>query len=142
LILLDVNVLVHAHRRDAAQHKALYRWLNGVVASEPLFGVPAIVFSGFIRIVTHPKILRDPSTVDEALTFAENLRRAPNHVDVRPGPGHWRRFTELCRATNARGNHVPDAFLAALALETGAEWITADRGFARYPGLRWRHPLD
>jgi len=59
-----------------------------------------------------------------------------------PGPRHWEIFARLCRKIGARGNRVPDAFLAALAIESGSEWMTADRGFARFPGLRWRHPLD
>ncbi|MFI5265845.1 MAG: PIN domain-containing protein, partial [Chloroflexota bacterium] len=59
-----------------------------------------------------------------------------------PGPRHWDIFTSLCTRAGATGNLVPDAYLAALAIESGSEWITTDRGFARYPGLRWRHPLQ
>ena len=62
-------------------------------------------------------------------------------MDVRPGNRHWDIFTALCRAVSAKGNYVPDTFLAALAIESGSEWITTDRGYARFPGLRWRHPL-
>lgn len=59
-----------------------------------------------------------------------------------PGERHWEIFTRLCRSARARGNLVPDAYLAALAIESGTEWITTDRDYARFPGLRWRHPLD
>jgi predicted nucleic acid-binding protein len=59
-----------------------------------------------------------------------------------PGPRHWPLFSTLCRRVNARGNTVPDAYLAALAIEHDAEWYSADRGFARFPGVRYRHPLD
>jgi hypothetical protein len=59
-----------------------------------------------------------------------------------PGERHWEIFTRLCRGTDAKGNVVPDAYLAALAIEAGAEWVTTDRDYARFPGLRWRHPLD
>jgi predicted nucleic acid-binding protein len=58
-----------------------------------------------------------------------------------PGPRHWKIFVDLCRATGARGNRVPDAYLAALAIESGSEWVTTDRDFARFEGLRWRYPL-
>lgn len=142
MILLDVNVLVYAHRRDRPEHRDINPWLGEVVNSESPFGVPGVVLSGFIRIVTHPQTFARPSSLDEALAFTATIRGARNHVDVTPGPRHWERFVELCRATGARGNRVPDAYLAALAIDTGSEWLTADRGFARFPGLRWRHPLD
>jgi len=59
-----------------------------------------------------------------------------------PGKRHWAIFTRLCRDVEAKGNLVPDAYLAALAIESGCEWVTTDRDFARSSGLRWRHPLD
>jgi uncharacterized protein len=77
-----------------------------------------------------------------ALTFAAELREQPNCVIISPGPRHWDIFVDLCQKVNARGNLVPDAYLAALAIESGSEWITTDRDYARFPGLRWRHPLD
>jgi toxin-antitoxin system PIN domain toxin len=80
--------------------------------------------------------------LEEALAFVEVLRGAPNHVAVEPGPRHWAVFAGLCRSSEARGNVVPDAYLAALAIERGATMSTADRGFARFDGLRWRHPYD
>lgn len=94
-----------------------------------------------MRIVTHPKIFRGPTPLDQALTFTEQIRSRPTCVPIAPGPRHWRVFTGLCRETQARGNLVPDAYLAALAIESGSEWITTDRDYARFPGLRWRHPL-
>jgi len=75
------------------------------------------------------------------LAFADALRSQPNAVIVAPGPRHWEIFDRLCRHVEARGNLVPDAYLAALAIESGSEWITAVRDFSRFPGLRWRHPL-
>ena len=60
---------------------------------------------------------------------------------VAPGPRHWRLFTDLCRVAGAKGAIVADAYLAALAIESGSDWITTDRDYARFPGLRWRHPL-
>lgn len=110
--------------------------------SESSFGLADIVCSGFIRIATHPKIFTPPAYMDEALTFLEALRAQPNCVIISPGARHWRIFAELCRKTNAKGNLVADTYLAALALESGSEWISTDRHFARFPGLKWRHPLD
>ena len=77
----------------------------------------------------------------EALAFVDELTSAPNRVFVRPGARHWGIFMNLCRLPGTRRNLVTDAYLAALAIESGSEWITADRDFGRFPGLRWRHPL-
>ncbi len=82
-----------------------------------------------------------PATTGEALAFANELREQPNAVLLAPGPRHWRIFERLCREAGATGNLVPDAYLAALAIEHGAELVTTDRDFARFPGVRWRHPL-
>ena len=75
------------------------------------------------------------------MRFAETIRCCPQCVNVEPGPRHWEIFTGLCKAAGVKGTLVPDAYFAALAIESGCEWITADRGYSRFPGLRWRHPL-
>lgn len=82
-----------------------------------------------------------PGPVERALAFATALRSQPNAVPVTPGARHWEIFESLCMAVGAKGDLVPDAYLAALAIESGSEWITPDRDFSRFPGLRWRHPL-
>lgn len=97
---------------------------------------------GFLRIVTHPRIFKTPSPLKNALKFAADLRERENAVALAPGPDHWRIFTTLCEESGAKGNLVPDAYLAALAIETGSEWITTDRDYGRFPGLRWRHPFN
>lgn len=94
-----------------------------------------------MRVATHPRIFDPPASTSAALAFAHALRSQPNAVLVAPGSRHWEIFGRLCRAAEARGNLVPDAYLAALAIESGSEWVTTDRDFSRFPGLRWRHPL-
>jgi toxin-antitoxin system PIN domain toxin len=91
--------------------------------------------------VTNPRIFPDPDSVADAFEFTAALRSEPNATIVAPGPRHWDIFTRLCLESGARGNLVTDAYLAALAIEWGCEWITTDRDFARFPGLRWRHPF-
>jgi len=110
------------------------------VSDEPV-GVSELVLSGFVRVATHPRIFSPPAPVDQTLAFANALRALPNAVILAPGPRHWEIFERLCVAGGAKGNLVADAYLAALAIETGSEWITSDRDFSRFPGLRWRHPL-
>jgi hypothetical protein len=141
MLLCDVNVLVYAHRADAVDH-ALYRgWLESVLASDAAYGVSELVLSAFVRVVTHPRIFREPTPLDAALAFAAEVRDRANAVVMAPGPMHWAIFTRFCRECGVKGSLVSDAYLAALALESGCEWITTDRDYARFPGLSWRHPL-
>lgn len=141
MILCDVNVLVYAFRSDAPRHQEWRDWLEDLVLSDRAFGLSDVVAQGFLRVVTHQRVFKPPSTPDHALDFVQVLRLQPNCVRVAPGDRHWDLFTRLVRATGARGNDVPDAWLAALAIEHGCEWITADQGFGRFDGLRWRCPV-
>jgi len=100
-----------------------------------------VVLSGFIRVTTHPRIFTPPAPIERAFEFADALRAQPGAISVSPGSRHWEIYEQLCIAANAKGNLASDAFLAALAIEAGCELITTDRDFARFPGLRWRHPL-
>jgi uncharacterized protein len=142
VLLVDVNVLVYAFRQDATDHPRYARWLQELIDANSAFGLSDLVLSGFLRVVTHPGIFDPPSTIERAITFVEVIRNRPQCVNIVPGPRHWGLFTDFCRSTGATGNRTPDAYLAALAVESGCQWITTDRGFARYPGLRWRHPLE
>jgi uncharacterized protein len=116
--------------------------LQDVLNADSAFGMSDLVLSGFVRIVTHPAVFDPPSTIARAMAFVEQVRNRPQCVSIAPGPRHWGLFASFCRSTGATGNRVPDAYFAALAVESGCEWITTDRGFARFPGLRWRHPFD
>lgn len=142
MILPDVNVLVYAHHRDSADHDAYRSWWEDVVNGPSSYGMADLVLSGFVAVVTHPRIFDKPMRPSTAVAAAEAMRARPNSRPVRPGDRHWPVFCALVRSSGARGNAVPDAYLAALAIESGSEFVTCDRGFARYPGLRWRHPLD
>lgn len=142
MVLPDVNVLVYAHRQDAANHSAYRAWLEGILGGDESYAVSDLVLSGFVRVVTHPKVFTRPSSLSDAMTFAEQVRGQENCVPIVPGPRHWSLFARLCRDCDARGNLVPDAYLAAMAIESGCEWITTDRDYSRFPGLRWRHPLQ
>jgi toxin-antitoxin system PIN domain toxin len=141
MLLPDVNILVYAHREESPDHIQFRDWLQEVVNGDEAFGMSDLVCSGFLRIVTHPGIFRPPSPLADAIAFLEDFRRQPNYVMVAPGARHWQLFTALCELTQARGNLIPDAYFAALAIESGSEWITTDRDYARFPGLRWRHPF-
>lgn len=141
MFLIDVNVLVYAHRADAPGHPQYRDWLSAVINSDAAYAISDLVLSGFLRVVTHPRVFRDPSPLETAMAFAAELRDRPNCVSVSPGERHWEIFSGLCHTVGARGSLIPDAYLAALAIESGTEWVTTDRDYARFPGLRWRHPL-
>jgi uncharacterized protein len=140
--LLDVNVLVYVHREDAPNHHDYRIWLQQLIRSAEPFAVPDLVLSGFLRVVTHPKIFDPPTDLDLALRFVQTIRESTQQVVIAPGPGHWPIFTRLVRESRCRGNLIPDAFLAAIAIESGCIWITTDRDYSRFKGLTWRHPLD
>jgi len=142
MLLVDVNVLVYAYRSEAPNHPAYQQWLEDIVNSDQSYGMSDIVLSGFLRVATHPRVFHPPTPIEAALAFVGALYRQPNCVPITPGPRHWDIFTHLCQTAGAAGNLVPDAYLAALAIESGSEWITTDRDYSRFPGLKWRHPLD
>ena len=142
MLLLDVNVLVHAHRPDTPDHSKYRSWLELTLSADSAYGFSDLVLSGFLRVVTHPRVFREPTPLETALSFVAEVRDRPNAVGIAPGPRHWEIFTRFCQECGARGNLVPDAYLAALAMESGCEWVTTDRDYARFPGLRWRHPLQ
>jgi toxin-antitoxin system PIN domain toxin len=142
MILPDTNILVYAHRKEAPRHKEYERWIDEYRQGNEAYGLSELVLSSFLRIVTNPKIYKDPTPIKAALGYVAQLREPAHAVIVSPGARHWKIFTDLCERVSAKGNLVPDAYLAALAIESGNEWITHDHDYSRFPGLRWRHPLE
>ena len=141
MILPDVNVLVYAFRADSANHELYKDWLEAVVNGSAAYGMSPQVLSSVTRVCTHPRIFSRPSPAVEVFRFCSVLLDQPNATVVVPGARHWPLFEELCLRSKATGNLVPDAWNAALAIETGCEWITTDRDYARFAGLKWRAPF-
>jgi toxin-antitoxin system PIN domain toxin len=137
----DVNVLVYAYREELPEHAPCRRFIESVVQADAAYGVFDLVLSGFVRVVTHPRIFDPPAPLDAALDFVDVLRTRPNCITVNPGARHWGIFERLCRETRAKGNLVADAYLAALAIESGCEWVTTDRDYRSFSGLRIHDPL-
>jgi hypothetical protein len=104
------------------------------------FAISELVLHGFLRIVTNPKIFAPPSTMEQALRFVDALLAQPGCVVIRPGSNHWGILRRICDAGHLQGKIVADAVHAALAIESGCEWVSADTDFARFaPVLRWKH---
>ena len=141
MILPDVNVLIYAFRSDSEEHQLYKEWLESVINGTAAYGIAPQVLAGVVRICTHPRIFARPSSQSDAFAFCRALLEQPNATVTEPGERHWSIFEDLCRKSKATGNLVQDAWFAALAMESGCEWITADRDYARFPGLSWRAPL-
>jgi hypothetical protein len=137
----DVNVLIYAFRDDSMRHAEYRDWLKSVRDGQSAYAICPQVLAAVVRIVTNPRIHKRPSHLENVLFFCDALL-APGHCQIiSPGARHWGIFRDLCRKGQATGNLVPDAWFAALAIECGCEWITTDRDYARFPGLRWRTPF-
>lgn len=143
MILCDVNVLIYAFRKDTPNHANYARWLEeDVLNAEGAYGFSELVLAAVLRIVTNHRIFEKPSRLEVALQFCQQIREGPQGVSVSPGPRHWEIFRRLAEEAGAKGSLMTDAYFAALAIESGCEWITTDRDYARFKGLRWRHPLE
>ena len=141
MVLMDVNVLVYAHREDVENHADYRLWLESVINANTGYGYSALVLSGFLRVVTHPKVFELPTSLEEAVKFVDQVKNQANAINISPKNRHLSIFDDLIKATHATGNAIPDAYHAALAIESGCEWVTTDKGFKRYKGLITRHPL-
>jgi len=141
VLLPDVNILIYSHRAESPDHPRYAEWLRALAEGDEPYAVSDLGCSGFVRIVTNPKIWEEPTSLDDALSFVTELRGRSNARALAHGPASWEIFTRLCTAARARGKLVADAYHAALAIEHGCEFVTADSDFSRFTGLRWRHPL-
>src|SRR5688500_11158089 len=103
---------------------------------QELIATPDVVLTGFIRIATNRTLFAEPPTMAEGVRAAERFHVPPNGVRVHPGPNHWGIFRSLLLQTGLSSKDVSDAYLAAFALENDATFVTFDRGFRRFPGLR------
>ena len=142
MIIPDVNVWIGALRPDAEQHAQYRDWLTEAINSPETVGVSDLILSGVLRIVTNSRAFRAPTPLGVAIDALDEIRASPGIGNVRPGSRHWSIFTGLCRSVTATGKLVPDAYHAALAIESGATFITADRDFFSFPGLAVSRPFD
>jgi uncharacterized protein len=140
MILPDVNVLIYAFRKDLAQHSVCKTWLDSMIEDDAQFGMSPLVLGAVARITTNRRIFKHPSSIDEVFAYCEVLLTQPHCEIVKPGERHWGIFKRLCVETGTRGPRITDAWFAALSIEHGCRWITYDRDYARFCGLRWEEP--
>lgn len=140
MILLDVNLVLASHRADHPHHSVVRPWFDELTEGDQIFTVPDVVWASFVRITTHPRIFEDPSPLEEAFAFLRAVHSQPNHVAMAPGEEHLRLFEDLCTRFDASADLVPDAYVAALALEHGSAVASLDRDFARFEDVTWVRP--
>lgn len=138
--LLDVNVVLAAHREDHPHFEVARAWLDHTLATRSSFSVTDLVAGSFLRVATNRRIFFLPTPVAEAFGYLRALRDQPSHVMLRPGSRHLEILERLCVDGDATGDLIPDAQLAAIAIEHASELVSFDRDFARFAELRWTRP--
>ena len=142
MISPDVNVLLYALREDSERHAEYRAWVQAALNGREPVALFEPILAVVMRVATHPGVFRPPTPRAVVEAFIDACLAAPSAVACRAEPGHWALFRELCARADCRGNLVQDAYLAALAIEHDCVFVTTDRDFSSFPGLRWRHPLD
>lgn len=141
MILIDVNLLIHAHDAGSPDHEAARKWWDAALAGDEPVGLPWVTVLGFIRITTSRSILRNPLPVEDAISRVEEWLSLSHVSILQPTSTHATAVFELLRGIGTAGNLTTDAHLAALAIEHGCTLYSTDSDFARFPGLKWRNPL-
>jgi len=139
-LLLDVNVVLIAHRSDHVQHAVVRPWFDRLLADQQAVTIPSLVRASFVRLVTNRRVVKTPTPVTAAFAFLRSIAEQPSYVALEPGARHSELFERACVEADATGDLVTDAYLAALAIEHGCTLVSLDRDFARFEGLRWERP--
>lgn len=142
MILLDANLLVYAHVSTVPQHAAARAWLDARLNGAAPVGLPWPSLLAFVRLVSNPRVFERPQPVAEAWAQVEAWLDCPPVWVPQPTDRHRTTLGLLLRRHGASANLVPDAHLAALAIEHGLILCSTDGDFARFPDLRWENPLQ
>ncbi|MDA1275835.1 MAG: type II toxin-antitoxin system VapC family toxin [Verrucomicrobia bacterium] len=142
MIVPDINLLIYAYNDGAPYHHQARAWWEGVVNGNTRVGLPWVVTTGFVRLMTHPRALAHPLSHDHAMDHLDSWFRYPHITTINPGPKHLIHLRQCLEQAGTGGNLVTDAHLAALAIEYQAEVHSNDLDFNRFAGLRWRNPLE
>jgi uncharacterized protein len=140
VFLLDVNVVLAAHRGDHPQHQPVRAWFDRLLDGDEPFAVPVQVWASFLRLATHRKIFEVPTPRPEAFAFIDATCAQPHFVGLAPGRRHLALVRRLCDEGDAVGDLVPDAMIGAIAVEYGCDLVTLDRDFARFPSVQHLRP--
>jgi toxin-antitoxin system PIN domain toxin len=142
MIVVDVNLLIYAVNEDAPLHRRAKAWWETTLSGNETVGLSWTVILAFLRLTTRAGIFRTPLSVESALDVVDAWLLQPAVVAVEPTAQHLRVLRDLLLPLGAGGNLTSDAHLAALAVEHGAELLSFDNDFVRFPRVRWRNPLS
>ena len=140
MIVIDANVLIYAYDATDRRHPAVAPWFQRQMAGPDDVGLSLVAIMAFLRISTDHRVFEHPRPVATALAIVDSWLARPNARLLEPTGRHWETLLDLAAGGQARGPQLMDAHLAALTIEHGATLATADRGFARYAGLRTVDP--
>lgn len=141
MIIPDLNLIVYAHQAAAPMHREAKAWWDDLLNGNETVGIPWVVACGFIRIMTHPRIMSDPMPVEVAMDHLEAWFDQPAVNAIGPGSQHLTLLRGNLVDARVGGNLTTDAHLAAIAIEFQAELHSNDSDFGRFSGLKWRNPL-
>jgi toxin-antitoxin system PIN domain toxin len=141
MILVDANLLLYAEDSRASCHAQARRWWDERLSGEDPVCLCWTVLTAFVRIGTNPRVYQRPLSIDEAVDRMRSWFAQPCVRIVHATGRHLDVFGRLLATGQATGNLVPDAHLAALAIEHGCLLCSTDGDFARFPGLAWKNPL-
>ncbi len=141
MIVPDINLLVYAYNKQALRHEPAKAWWEATIGGSTPVGLPWVTSSGFIRIMTHRRILEKPISSEAAIDLVRSWLNQPTVVILEPGPKFTGLFLGYLAKLGTAGDLTTDAQLAALAVENQAELHSNDADFSRFDGLRWRNPL-
>lgn len=140
MILIDTNVVLAAQRSDHPDHHVGRPWFERLVDGTEQFGIPSTVWASYLRVTTNRRIFTVPTPLRDAFAFVEATRARAAHVTCEPGPRHVELLAQVCDNGDAAGDLIPDAVIAAIALENGASVASFDRDFARFDDIDWIRP--
>ncbi len=141
MILVDANLLLYAEDSLATSHAAARSWWDARLSGDDPVCLCWTVLTAFVRIGTNPRVYERPLSVDEAVGRIQSWLEQPCVRMIHATSRHLDVFGHLLATGQATGNLVPDAHLAALAIEHGCVLCSTDGDFARFPGLQWKNPL-
>jgi uncharacterized protein len=141
VILVDANLLLYAEDGRAPQHKRSREWWDQQLSGAGPVCLCWEVISAFIRIGTNPRIYERPLALDEAVARVQSWLDQPCVRVIQPTERHWVVYQDMLKGGQAAANLVPDAHLAALAIEHGCVLHSTDADFARFPRLKWKNPI-
>jgi uncharacterized protein len=142
LIVVDANLLIYSYDTEAVDHLKSSAWVAEILSGTEPVGLSWQSVSAFLRVVTNRRLPGKRVTLQEAVSAVQEWLEQPNVRILVPGDDHWSLLKRMIVEGGASGPLVSDAQLAALAIEYGGVLYTADRDFARFPGLRWVNPLS